>query len=89
MRGKNLGKMRRERGTAKKGESKKGQTTAKKKKEIFQRSRGKEGEKRGERKKEQAGGEDAKEIRGSLRGHLIHSISGTEEGRRIQGAEVG
>ena len=76
MRGKNLGKMRRERGTAKK-------------KGIFQRSRGKEGEKRGERKKEQAGGGDAKEIRGSLRGHLIHSISGTEEGRRIQGAEVG
>ena len=32
--------MRRERGTAKKGESKKGQGTAKKKEEIFQKNRG-------------------------------------------------
>lgn len=37
MRGKNLGKMRREGGTAKKGESKKGQRTAKKKRRYFRK----------------------------------------------------
>ena len=44
------------------------------------------GEKEKESKREE---EIRKEIRGSLRGHLIHSVSRTEEGCRIQGAEVG
>ena len=47
-------------------------------------------EKRGEKEKKSKREEEIqKEIRGSLRGHLIHSVSRTEEGCRIQGAEVG
>ena len=47
-------------------------------------------EERGEKEKKSKREEEIrKEIRGSLRGHLIHSVSRTEEGCKIQGAEVG
>ena len=50
------------------------------------KKKSKGGEKEKESKREE---EIRKEIRGSLRRHLIHSVSRTEEGCRIQGAEVG
>ena len=56
--------------------------------EIFEGEKKKSegGEKEKESKREE---EIRKEIRGSLRRHLIHSVSRTEEGCRIQWAEVG